>query len=184
MSNRKSQKNVTEAEPEFVTMDTLKEMLDQQKTIYEEVLKRQEASFRCFTQMILDSTNKRIDGIVREFQDLSNSLKYSQKDIDEIKATQAMDKNAFKDLDKLVKQLHSTPVQSNILLERLDYLENQSRRNNIIIDGITLDHAEESWAETENKERELLTTKLKMEANSIQIERAHRRGKAQEQEHT
>uniref|UniRef100_A0A0E9XSX7 Uncharacterized protein n=1 Tax=Anguilla anguilla TaxID=7936 RepID=A0A0E9XSX7_ANGAN len=34
MLNRKSQRNVTEAEPEFVTMDTLKEMLDQQKTIY------------------------------------------------------------------------------------------------------------------------------------------------------
>uniref|UniRef100_A0A0E9SS69 Uncharacterized protein n=1 Tax=Anguilla anguilla TaxID=7936 RepID=A0A0E9SS69_ANGAN len=39
MLNRKSQRNVTEAELEFVTMDTLKEMLDQQKTIYEEVLK-------------------------------------------------------------------------------------------------------------------------------------------------
>lgn len=127
--------------------------------------------------MILDSTNKRIDGIVREFQDLSNSLKYSQKDIDEIKATQDVDRNTFKDLDKLVKQSHSTSVQSDILLEQLDYLENQSRRNNIIIDGITSDHAEESWTETENKVRELLTTKLKMEADSIQIERAHKRRK-------
>lgn len=119
--------------------------------------------------MFLDLTNKRIDGIVREFQNLNNCLKYSQKDIDKVKATLVIDKNAFKDLDKLVKQLHSTPIQSDIVLEQFDYLENQSRRN-IIIDGITSDHAGESWAKAEIKVRELLTTKLKMEANSIQVE--------------
>ncbi|XP_041664752.1 zinc finger protein 37-like [Cheilinus undulatus] len=181
MSTRKNLKNVTEAEPEFVTVDTLKEMLDQQKTFYEEVLKRQEASFRCFTQMILDSTNNRIDGIMREIQDLSNSLQYSRKDIEEIKEANDGDKKAFKDLEQLIKQLDSTPNQSDRLLERLDYLESQSRRNNIIIDGISSDHAEETWAETESKVRELLTTKLKLEANSIHIEQAHRRGKFREE---
>ncbi|XP_041664790.1 histone-lysine N-methyltransferase PRDM9-like isoform X1 [Cheilinus undulatus] len=181
MSTRKNLKNVTEAEPGFVTVDTLKEMLDQQKTFYEEVLKRQEASFRCFTQMILDSTNNRIDGIMREIQDLSNSLQYSRKDIEEIKEANDGDKKAFKDLEQLIKQLDSIPNQSDRLLERLDYLESQSRRNNIIIDGISLDHAEETWAETESKVRELLTTKLKLEANSIHIEQAHRRGKFREE---
>lgn len=118
-----------------------------------------------------------MDGLLREFQDLCSSLKYSQQDIDDIKATQTLDKNFLKDLDNKVTQLKAAPDQSSALLERLDYLDNQSRRNNILIDGITSDHAEESWAETENKVREMLTTKLKLDANTIQIERAHRMGK-------
>lgn len=53
--------------------------------------------------------------------------------------------------DKLVKHLHSTSVQSDIMSQ----LQN----------SITSDHAAESWADTENKVHELLTTKLKLKSN-------------------
>lgn len=37
-----------EAEPEMVTMDILKEMLDKQKGFYEDMMKHQETAFKCF----------------------------------------------------------------------------------------------------------------------------------------
>ena len=60
--------------------------------------------------------------------------------------------------------------------EQVDYLENQCRRNNLVINGLGTDKADETWAETESKVQELLTTKLKLNA-PVEIERAHRNGK-------
>ena len=60
----------------------------------------------------------------------------------------------------------------------IDYLENQSRRNNIRIDGIP-ELPGETWTQTENQVRETLHTKLRMtevEAERVEIERAHRVG--------
>ena len=85
--NRRNTNKTQVEENDFVTMDILKDMLEQQKHFYEDVLKRQEASFSTFTQLILES-NKRCDTLMAEIQELKNSLKYSQKDIDELKADQ------------------------------------------------------------------------------------------------
>ncbi len=66
-------------------MDTLREIFEQQKTFYEEMLKGQEVSRSAFAQLILDSTNKRTDSLLSESQELKVNLKYSQSDIVDIK---------------------------------------------------------------------------------------------------
>ena len=68
--------------------------------------------------------------------------------------------------------------------DNIDYLENQSRRNNLRIDGVK-ERAEETWADTEQALRKVLETDLKMPADhvkAIAIERAHRTGGAQNAE--
>lgn len=57
------------------------------------------------------------------------SLQYTQKDVKELKPLHHDLDNANKDLDKISKDIvfHS---------QRMKYLENQSRRNNIRVDGI------------------------------------------------
>lgn len=53
----------------------------------------------------------------------------------------------------------------------MNYLKkNQSRQNNVIIDGLMQDNACESWFDTEQ------TVKLKIDPKSTEIERAHRTG--------
>ena len=59
---------------------------------------------------------------------------------------------------------------------KADYLENQSRRNNLIFEGIE-ESPRESWADTEGKVRNLISEKLKQDVGAMQIERAHRSGK-------
>ena len=58
----------------------------------------------------------------------------------------------------------------------MDYLEIQSRRNNLVINDLGADKEDETWDETEGKVLEMFTTSLKMET-SVEIERAHRNGK-------
>lgn len=62
--NRNANKATLNDDPEYVTMDTLKELLDQQKSFYEDLLKRQETAFHSFSQIILDSANKSVDSVL------------------------------------------------------------------------------------------------------------------------
>lgn len=59
--------------------------------------------------------------------------------------------------------------------EQVEYLENQCWKNNLVINGLGPDEAEETWEETESRVQELLTTKLNLNA-AVKIERAHRNG--------
>lgn len=63
-------------------------------------------------------------------------------------------------------------------LEKLDSTENQSRRSNIVIEGITSDRGTETHADTERKVCKLLTNNLKLDSKkTIEIERAQKNGK-------
>lgn len=61
-------------------------------------------------------------------------------------------------------------------IDKLEYLENQSRRNNIRIDGIVEEEKNESWNNTAEKVKQVLTEKLNL-ADCPDIERAHRVGR-------
>ena len=64
--------------------------------------------------------------------------------------------------------------QLNSVISKLDYIEGQSRRNNVRITGLH-GHIDEDWAATEQKVRSFLINKLEMqEMESVDIERAHR----------
>jgi hypothetical protein len=56
-----------------------------------------------------------------------------------------------------------------------DYLEGQSRRNNMV-DGIA-ESPHETWTESEDKVREIISEKLKMDHRKIEVELSHRTGK-------
>ena len=60
-------------------------------------------------------------------------------------------------------------------MDKLEYLENQSRRNNIRIDGI-LEEENESWDTTEEKVKQVLAEKLNLE-EALHVERVHRVGR-------
>lgn len=69
-------------------------------------------------------------------------------------------------------------VQENYdnLANKADHLENQSRRNNIIVDHIP-ESVTEKWAETEEKLRKILMDKMSIDHWQIELERTHTTGK-------
>ncbi|KAJ3607486.1 hypothetical protein NHX12_024537 [Muraenolepis orangiensis] len=57
----------------------------------------------------------------------------------------------------------------------MEYAEGQSRRSNVVLDGIG-EEPGETWEQTEEKVKDILVDKLKLQ-RGIEIERAHRTGK-------
>ena len=58
--------------------------------------------------------------------------------------------------------------------EKLEYLDNQSRRNNVRIDGIP-EEDNETWLNTETKAKEVLQEKLNLSFEPV-IDRGNRTG--------
>ena len=62
-----------------------------------------------------------------------------------------------------------------------EYLENMSRHNNVKILGLPEDkNREKSWEDTEQIVKETINKELEISSKEIQIERAHRVGKPQD----
>lgn len=111
----------------------------------------------------------------QSLQDFKSSIEYTQGTVDDIKRelreephkTRPTDKEHELKLNAITNQLHQAEI-------KIDYLENQSRRNNLRFEGIE-ESQRESWQTTEKKVIHLVTSKLGLPAPDI--ERAHRIGK-------
>lgn len=160
-------------EDEFVSLSVLHELLDQQKTFYKDLLEQQEKSFKSFVQMILDATNKRMDSFSSDLGRVTQSLEYSQAELEDLKIGYQTSLDCHKSASSDLVNIQSS---LNNLSSKMDYLENQTRRNNLLIDGIP-DAKTETWHESESKVKKLISEHLKMDPTLIELERAHRTGK-------
>ena len=154
---------------EFVTTSMLNEMLQ-----------LQERMFKSLVDSLLNNFNSRLDTVVESVADLKTRLNICQKASDEFKASLEFSQ---KDIDELKLKIE-TEVEADINdiydcidyhMDKLEFLENQSRRNNIRIDGIS-EEENESWDSTAEKVKQVLTEKLGLAA-APDIERAHRVGR-------
>lgn len=60
-----------------------------------------------------------------------------------------------------------------VLDTKANYIEGQCRRNNIVVDGI-LESSNEKWSDCEEKVKQLMQEKPKLDRNTVVLERAHR----------
>ena len=69
-----------------------------QEKLFRELLQTQEANFKSFIQIFVDSTNKRVDDflikVTQEISELKTSLEFSQKDLDDITSSVQAAKNS------------------------------------------------------------------------------------------
>ena len=91
-------------------------------------------------------------------------------------------KLSFKDDTSIVNRLEALEErvamlvdENKSLMDKIDALENQSRRNNMVVYGIP-EESNESWEKSEDTIKKLIKEKLEI-AEDIVIERAHRLGK-------
>jgi len=145
-------------------------------SVVKELLELQERNFKSFLDTIMESTHKRMDNIIREVQEIKDSLHFSQKEIDDNKLNLYRHVQKVEDIETEITLLKKDITANDT---KVDYLENQSRRNNILIDGVA-DTKDETWDQCEQKVRDLLKEKLKLDPKQIEIERAHRNGRFQD----
>lgn len=188
-----------ETEPEFITVDVVKQLianslekqreeytkllekqLAQQKVHYEELLEKQTNAFSKMMQVVLESTNERSDKAIEFTMELKTSLQFTQNEVDNLKkdTRKLAETNAKLSVDTSNNEKDMKTVCDCIkMLDRkAEYQENQSRRNNLVIDGIE-ESERESWEVTEEKVRSLIENKLKLDGRIMPIERAHRMGR-------
>ena len=83
---------------------------------------------------------------------MKTSLQYTQKDVEELKPIHAKLEDVNKELDKISKDLASHS-------QKMEYLENQSRRNNIRVNGIP-ESDNETWEDAEAKVKRAIKENL------------------------
>ena len=143
------------------------------------LLDTQTKAFQACLQASVDSVNTRMDNFlkenVRELAQLKMSVQFSQSELHDLKESVKRDTVLHKDYDKIIEQLSADIKKMG---DATDYLENQSRRNNLRIDGVK-ERGGETWEMTEEALRRTFEHDLKMpteQVRSLAIERAHRTG--------
>lgn len=84
--------------------------------------------------------------------------------------------NVESELAKANSQIQELQRYSGFLENKLDDLENRSRRQNLVIHGLEEDE-NENWETTREKVKKLLQTRLEIQIEDNIIQRAHRTGK-------
>lgn len=143
-------------------MTQVRELLDQQKDFYRTLLEQQKKS----VQIIVDSSNMRTDDLSKQVYDLKVSLEMTQKEFDDFKIScKPWSKNCSEtrtDLDTICKSMIS-------ISDKTEYLEGQSRRQNIVVNGIK-ESGNEKVSESEEKVRKLLSEKLQLDHFKIELD--------------
>ena len=110
-------------------------------------------------------------------KDVMSEIRDFRKDVSTKLADLKTDVAAQKEeLTSLKQRVNELQHDNNILVQRLDSLEGQSRRNNIIVRGVP-ETPDETWDQCETLLKETLSSKLGMEGdrvNDIPRERVHR----------
>ena len=107
------------------------------------------------------SVNHRVDDLVKTVAEVKSSLEYTQRDVDDIGQMAAKLKDAEEEIGTLQTDLRTQN-------SKLEYLENQSRRNNIRVSGIP-ESPNETWEVAEAKVKQAIQEQLGID---VDIERA------------
>ena len=142
----------------------LKELLEQMKTLTQAVSRLESAQIDSTAQMTarLDATEGKLSTRLEEVADEQTVLSYD---------VSAM----YEHFEQMRTSNVRLQDHNEKLEDKLDALENQSRRSNVLFDGIP-PSANETWEHCENKVLEIIRKKMMITKN-IPIERAHRLGK-------
>ena len=122
-----------------------------------------ESMLQSLFDSVVKSLTARVDDAVKSVALLKTSLGYSQQNIKDLKHCTSK----LEEINTEIDQLNSDLTERDL---KLEYLENQSRKNNICIKGFPEMTEQKTWQDVEDKVKEAITTKLDLDAD---MERAH-----------
>ena len=139
--------------------------------IVREQFKIYESNIKELINSNVNKTTERLDKLSAEITDLTASLEFTQKKIDE-ELFQV--KKEIKNLKTEVKAMEDDLLNANEVSAKLVELEDRSRRNNLRIDGIK-EEPNETWEACEKTIQDIIVDKLGIESG-VKIDRCHRIG--------
>ena len=146
-------------------------------SVIKKLLNVQESSIKSFMSVYMDNTNQRLDQIIRSVQNIKNSLEFTQAEFEDFKKSSVSvgEETCKKMLDFSVQfqglssKIDEVSLKVNEMDNKTDDLENRSRRNNLCFNGVP-ENDNESWQNSKDKLKEIISTKLGIETNNYTIE--------------
>ena len=152
-------------EPEYI-MSVLKQVMD-----------TQEKAFKPAIKVLIEDVKSEVKDIRKEIEELKLSVKFMSGKYDDVKEKIV---KADNEINGVYAQIKSISKEMNDGFEDLEwkqeYLENQSRHNNIKITGVQEDDTEKTWDDTDMIVKKMIRKKLAIEEN-VKIERVQPVGK-------
>lgn len=138
-------------------------------------LEIQQKAYRELIDVVRSSLTDRINQLEAHHSELTVSLQFTQKEVDDLKKTSEEKDDEISKLKKEIAEMKNRKYEEemDVIKKKLNYQEDYSRRNNLRIDGLEEDPGE-NWEMTHNKVQRLAREKLGM--GEVQLERAHRVG--------
>lgn len=137
------------------------------------MLEIQLKAYKDSTQMLLNDLMERLRQVESRNKELVHSLEFTQKEVDTLKSGNTVLREELNMLKKDMSKQAEVQVKVDKLMEKMNYQEDYSRRNNLRVDGLE-EQANETWEVTQDKVQRLIRDKL--ELGPIEVERAHRVG--------
>ena len=113
--------------------------LAKKEDMFEKLLQMKQSTFQACLQSFVEATNKRFDNLVRnnakEIAELRASVQFTQKETDDMK--QAM-RSQSEQVRANIRGIDAAAAAQREIEDGIDYIENQTRRNNLRIDGVIL----------------------------------------------
>lgn len=160
-----------------VTISMLNDELERQARNFKDLMAVQEKNFQAFLSTFMDVTNRRIDQFMfQTTNDLKDIQKSLQGTVEEVTALRVKSESASNSITTIDKRLQDLENKLDKCKDQMLYVETQTKRNNVRLDGIK-DQYGESEEQLEAKVRDILTKSLKIDARKIEIENCIRVGK-------
>ena len=136
------------------------------------LLKTQQGAFRESINILIENFNDKIKTLestvtnsLQEIRDLKKECQNKQVKIDDLVAK----------VEELEVSFEGSRIDIDPINNRIDYLDDQSRRNNLRIDGLS-EFKKENWEQTQKLVENFIRDKIEIH-NNPEIERAHRVGR-------
>lgn len=134
------------------------------------LLDSQNQAFRSALDIVVEQFKARVSSLESRIQELTRSLEFTQAEVLDLKEDLKAVRKSNSDKETTVNDLKGCAKE---LVQRLNYQDDYSRRNNLRITGL-YETAGESWEQTAALVSSLLQNKL--ELPPMDLERAHRVG--------
>ncbi|KAK3893299.1 hypothetical protein Pcinc_002855 [Petrolisthes cinctipes] len=125
------------------------------------MLESQERAYKAAMEVVVKQMNDQIKKLEGKVSDLTVSLEFTQREVDELKS-------------EIKEQTKSSHEKMKQLEERINYQEDYSRKKNVRISGVEERDGSETWEQSVKTMTSLLQDKLQLEG--LELERAHRVG--------
>ena len=132
----------------------------------------QENSFRSMIEVMFNGLREDIKEVKKDAIELQKSLEFSQRDVMEIEQKLSL---VTETVNKNCTSFEEQTIEFMRVENKVEYNENQSRRNNIKLIGLNESDEEVSWDDTEKIVLDCVKNKLNLQVE-VEIERAHRIG--------